>query len=110
MGNGKSKNGKSKRESTRDEDIAPSSEKPAKAPGSPKVGGEGGAEDDDVHPSWNDEVLFNSEGKKVTKDDFELLTVIGKGSFGKVMQVKKKDTGQIFAMKVLRKEAIIARK
>jgi len=39
-----------------------------------------------------------------------LLTVIGKGSFGKVMQVKKKDSGQIFAMKVLRKEAIIARK
>ena len=26
------------------------------------------------------------------------------------MQVKKKDTGQIYAMKVLRKEAIIARK
>jgi serine/threonine protein kinase len=46
----------------------------------------------------------------VTKDDFELLTVIGKGSFGKVMQVKKKDTGEIYAMKVLRKEAIIARK
>merc|ERR1712000_657914 len=29
---------------------------------------------------------------------------------GKVMQVKKKDDGQIYAMKVLRKEAIIARK
>jgi serum/glucocorticoid-regulated kinase 2 len=26
------------------------------------------------------------------------------------MQVRKKDTGQIYAMKVLRKEAIIARK
>jgi len=33
-----------------------------------------------------------------------------KGSFGKVMQVKKKDDGKIYAMKVLRKEAIIARK
>jgi hypothetical protein len=42
---------------------------------------------DDIHPSWNDQVLFTRNGndKKVTKDDFELLTVIGKGSFGKVV-------------------------
>jgi serine/threonine protein kinase len=64
-----------------------------------------------MHESWNDQVLFNRTNEaKVSKDDFELLTVIGKGSFGKVMQVKKKDDGRIFAMKVLRKEAIIARK
>merc|ERR1712154_318577 len=48
--------------------------------------------------------------EKVKPDDFEFLKVIGRGSFGKVMQVKKKDDGQIYAMKVLRKEAIIARK
>jgi len=68
-------------------------------------------EDEEMHESWNDEVLFaqNPVGK-ITKDDFELLTVIGKGSFGKVMQVRKKDDGKIYAMKVLRKEAIIARK
>jgi len=46
---------------------------------------------------------------KVTADDFQLLKVIGKGSFGKVMQVKKKDTGKVYAMKVLQKEAIINR-
>jgi len=63
-----------------------------------------------MHESWNDTVLFSRNETKVTKDDFELLTVIGKGSFGKVMQVKKKDDGKIYAMKVLRKEAIIARK
>lgn len=45
---------------------------------------------------------------KVT--DFEFLTVVGKGSFGKVMQVKLKSTGEIFAMKVLKKKALIARK
>lgn len=67
--------------------------------------------DEKMHESWNDMVLFSkSNDTKVTKDDFELLNVIGKGSFGKVMQVKKKDTGKIYAMKVLRKEAIIARK
>jgi len=36
--------------------------------------------------------------------------LIGKGSFGKVMQVRKKDDGCIYAMKVLKKDAIIARK
>jgi len=46
---------------------------------------------------------------KVTADDFQALKVIGKGSFGKVMQVRKKDTGKIYAMKVLQKEAIINR-
>jgi serine/threonine protein kinase len=64
-----------------------------------------------MHESWNDRVLFSENpNEKVTKDDFELMTVIGKGSFGKVMQVRKKDDGRVFAMKVLRKEAIIARK
>lgn len=45
----------------------------------------------------------------MTKDDFIILKVIGRGSFGKVMQVKKKDTGQVYAMKVMRKENIIAK-
>jgi len=59
---------------------------------------------------WDAPVLFSKNDATVGKDDFELLKVIGKGSFGKVMQVRKKDDGQIYAMKVLRKEAIIARK
>jgi len=58
----------------------------------------------------NPSLCFSKTKEKVTKEDFELLNVIGKGSFGKVMQVRKKDTGKIYAMKVLRKEAIIARK
>lgn len=49
------------------------------------------------------------EEKKVGIPDFELLKVIGKGSFGKVLQVRKKDTGKIYAMKVLNKQTIIAR-
>eukprot|EP00455_Lapot_gusevi_P054030 TRINITY_DN855_c0_g1_i4.p1 TRINITY_DN855_c0_g1~~TRINITY_DN855_c0_g1_i4.p1 ORF type:complete len:419 (+),score=117.03 TRINITY_DN855_c0_g1_i4:104-1360(+) len=47
---------------------------------------------------------------KLTVNDFELLVVVGKGSFGKVMQVRKKDTGKIYAMKVLKKENLIKRK
>jgi len=46
-------------------------------------------------------------GKKIGVQDFDLLHVIGKGSFGKVLQVKKKDTGKIYAMKVLNKKNIL---
>ena len=42
--------------------------------------------------------------------DFELVRVIGKGSFGKVTLVKKKDEGSLFAMKVLSKPNIVKRK
>jgi serine/threonine protein kinase len=47
---------------------------------------------------------------KLSITDFELLTVVGRGSFGKVMQVRKKDTGKIYAMKVLKKKAIVQRR
>ena len=42
-------------------------------------------------------------------EDFELLKVVGKGSFGKVMQVTKQDTGRIYALKTIRKAHIISR-
>lgn len=45
----------------------------------------------------------------LTIDSFDLLKVIGKGSFGKVMQVRKKDTGRIYAMKTIRKAHIVSR-
>lgn len=65
----------------------------------------------------------------MTIDDFELTTVIGKGSFGKVhpsftppppftssvfclqvMQVRKRDTTRIYALKTIRKAHIVDRK
>ncbi|KAL3229023.1 Serine/threonine-protein kinase YPK2/YKR2 [Nakaseomyces bracarensis] len=47
--------------------------------------------------------------KPVNIDDFELLKVLGKGSYGKVMQVKKKDTQKIYALKAIRKSYIISK-
>jgi len=35
---------------------------------------------------------------------FKILKVIGRGSFGKVMLVRKRDTKELFAMKVLKKD------
>jgi len=52
----------------------------------------------------------NGEQEKVSIKDFDLLNVVGKGSFGKVMQVRKKDNGRIYAMKVLNKKTILERK
>jgi serum/glucocorticoid-regulated kinase 2 len=46
---------------------------------------------------------------KLSASDFELLKVIGKGSFGKVMQVRKKDTDRIYALKTIQKAKIISR-
>lgn len=45
----------------------------------------------------------------MTIEAFELLKVIGKGSFGKVMQVRKKDTQRIYALKTIRKAHIASR-
>jgi len=47
--------------------------------------------------------------EKVTVDSFEFLTIIGQGSFGKVVQVRHKNTGDIFAMKILNKKNIVDR-
>ncbi|PAA55257.1 hypothetical protein BOX15_Mlig011735g1 [Macrostomum lignano] len=40
---------------------------------------------------------------RLTVDDFEPLKVIGKGAFGEVRLVQKRDTGHIYAMKILKK-------
>ncbi|KAJ3108958.1 Ribosomal protein S6 kinase beta-2 [Phlyctochytrium planicorne] len=47
-----------------------------------------------------------SPGHRVGLEDFDLLQVIGKGAYGKVYLVRKKRTGRLFAMKVLRKASI----
>lgn len=43
----------------------------------------------------------------VSIDNFEILKVVGQGAFGKVYQVRKKGTTEIYAMKVMRKDRIM---
>ncbi|QLQ78125.1 hypothetical protein HG537_0A03720 [Torulaspora globosa] len=50
-----------------------------------------------------------ARNKALSIEDFDLLKVIGKGSFGKVMQVRKKDTQKIYALKAIRKSYIISK-
>lgn len=42
-------------------------------------------------------------------NDFDYLKLLGKGTFGKVILVREKATGHYYAMKILRKEVIIAK-
>eukprot|EP01128_Nolandella_sp_AFSM9_P011656 TRINITY_DN84_c0_g4_i1.p1 TRINITY_DN84_c0_g4~~TRINITY_DN84_c0_g4_i1.p1 ORF type:complete len:513 (+),score=144.10 TRINITY_DN84_c0_g4_i1:40-1539(+) len=46
---------------------------------------------------------------KVGVDDFETMKVIGRGGFGRVLLVRKHDTGKVYAMKILKKAVIAAR-
>lgn len=67
--------------------------------------------DEEIKQEYEDIVVEQQKrtGSNVTKKDFEMITVIGKGSYGKVILVKKKDTGQLYAFKVLKKAEIIRR-
>ncbi|KDQ16691.1 hypothetical protein BOTBODRAFT_30613 [Botryobasidium botryosum FD-172 SS1] len=49
------------------------------------------------------------QSEPLTIESFDLLKVIGKGSFGKVMQVRKKDTSRIYALKTIRKKMLASR-
>ncbi|KAI3447170.1 hypothetical protein Pfo_003835 [Paulownia fortunei] len=46
---------------------------------------------------------------KISVDDFELLTIIGRGAFGEVRLCREKKTGDIYAMKKLKKSEMLSR-
>jgi len=48
-----------------------------------------------------------TQHKLVGLNDFQLLRTVGRGAFGKVMMVKKKDSCRLYAMKVMSKEYIV---
>uniref|UniRef100_A0A8C0LUD8 non-specific serine/threonine protein kinase n=2 Tax=Canis lupus familiaris TaxID=9615 RepID=A0A8C0LUD8_CANLF len=55
------------------------------------------------------EVAVSKARAKVTMNDFDYLKLLGKGTFGKVILVREKASGRYYAMKILRKEVIIAK-
>uniref|UniRef100_A0A5B7B830 non-specific serine/threonine protein kinase n=1 Tax=Davidia involucrata TaxID=16924 RepID=A0A5B7B830_DAVIN len=63
---------------------------------------DGALEDSIVHIDDN---RLKSQG--VGLEDFEVLKVVGQGAFGKVYQVRKCGSSEIFAMKVMRKDKIM---
>lgn len=55
------------------------------------------------------ENIFQKEvsDKAFKLDDFNVIKMLGKGSFGKVYLVERKDNKQLYAMKTMRKDFII---
>ena len=59
--------------------------------------------EEEIDP-YNEVVKQNQATKgKITKEDFNMLKVIGQGSYGKVFLVQHKKTGISYAMKMLKK-------
>ena len=50
--------------------------------------------------------LSSSENAAITLEDFELVRVIGRGSYAKVFVVEQRRTRRLYAMKVIKKELV----
>ena len=61
------------------------------------------------HATTLDATMSNESNGKLGVDDFILLKVLGKGSFGKVLLVRKKHNMKVFAMKCLKKQRVFQR-
>ncbi|KAL6705757.1 Serine/threonine-protein kinase [Coniothyrium glycines] len=69
--------------------------------------GEGDQVTGEIHLKLN---FHKVDKKHYGPEDFEILKLIGKGTFGQVFQVRKRDTRRIYAMKVLSKKVIVQKK
>ncbi|XP_023095795.1 serine/threonine-protein kinase MRCK gamma isoform X6 [Felis catus] len=59
--------------------------------------------------SWAGPFVTKVKELRLQRDDFEILKVIGRGAFGEVAVVRQRDSGQIFAMKMLHKWEMLKR-
>lgn len=62
----------------------------------------------EIKVSWDYQTA--RQNKNYGPQDFEVLRLLGKGTFGQVFQVRKLDTDRIYAMKVLSKKVIVKKK
>ena len=65
-----------------------------------------------INSNKNSEILIEDATLKqgITFESFEIISLIGSGSFGKVCKVRLKQTNEIFAMKILNKQFLIKKK
>ena len=65
------------------------------------------SDDDFSEKSVKDIDSDSTKVQTVGLEDFEVLKHVGQGAFGKVFQVRKRNTSEIYAMKVMRKDKIM---
>lgn len=58
-----------------------------------------------IHNINIDVQMFISEKRGKITNDYDILTVLGKGGYGEVKKVIHKITGDVRAMKIIRKES-----
>ncbi|XP_049643210.1 myotonin-protein kinase [Suncus etruscus] len=58
---------------------------------------------------WVEPIAARLKEARLRRDDFEILKVIGRGAFSEVAVVKMKQTGQVFAMKIMNKWDLLKR-
>ncbi|CAM8955236.1 unnamed protein product [Rhodiola kirilowii] len=63
--------------------------------------------DEDIYQGPYEIAAEPAKALGVSLDDFEVLKIVGQGAFGRVYQVRKKGTSDIYAMKVMRKDKIM---
>ena len=61
-------------------------------------------------PATSPHNLLDGTADTIKIEDFKIMKVIGRGSFGKVYMVRKKSDGAIYAMKTLKKDFVIRTK
>uniref|UniRef100_A0A8C9YYP7 non-specific serine/threonine protein kinase n=1 Tax=Sander lucioperca TaxID=283035 RepID=A0A8C9YYP7_SANLU len=64
---------------------------------------------ENVNEEEMDTSISHYKRKVTTMNDFDYLKLLGKGTFGKVILVREKASGTYYAMKILKKEVIIAK-
>lgn len=65
-------------------------------------------ENDEILQTYEEAVEEGKDASNVTIDDFELLKLIGKGGYSQVFMARKKDSGQLYAIKVMDKKHLLS--
>ncbi|QDZ23105.1 serine/threonine protein kinase [Chloropicon primus] len=67
------------------------------------------AESEESVRKWTQQVMELNSASEMHKNKFDWLSVIGRGQYGKVVLAKKKDTGKLYAVKILKREVLEAK-
>ena len=67
------------------------------------------AENEETRKRWMHEIHQLSAAKELDKNKFDWLSVLGRGQYGKVVLARKKDTGTLYAVKILKREVLEAK-